>query len=70
MPAAGERGGGQGVVGSDLVAAVFAAPEGQAGKYSMAAGMDPNLATLIDSTMAGERADAAQERKLKESGWR
>ncbi len=52
------------------VRGMFAAPEGQASEYRMASGMDPNLAALVDSTMAGEPADAAQEQKLKESGWR
>ena len=52
------------------VRGLFAAPEGQAGEYRMAAGMDPNLAALIDSTIAGEPAGAAQERTLKERGWR
>jgi len=49
---------------------LFAAPEGQSGDYRMAAGMDPNLAALVGSTMAGEPFDAAQERAAKETGWR
>jgi hypothetical protein len=49
---------------------LFAAPEGQGGDYRMAAGMDPNLAALVGSTMAGEPFDAAQERSAKERGWR
>lgn len=52
------------------VRGLFAAPERQSGEYRMAAGMDPNLAALIDSTIAGEPFDATQERKVKESGWR
>jgi len=52
------------------VRGLFAAPEGQAGTYRMAAGMDPNLATLIDSTMAGEPFDAAQEKAARARGWR
>jgi hypothetical protein len=36
----------------------------------MAAGMDPNLAALVDSTMAGEPFGAAEERTAKEHGWR
>ena len=49
---------------------LFAAPEGQATHYRMAAGMDPNLAALVDSTMAGEPLDAAQEKAAKAHGWR
>ncbi|HET7575049.1 MAG TPA: zf-HC2 domain-containing protein [Sphingomicrobium sp.] len=52
------------------VRGLFAAPEGQAGAYRMAAGMDPNLAALVDSTMAGEPFDAAQERAARQRGWR
>jgi hypothetical protein len=52
------------------VRGLFAAPEGQASDYRMAAGMDPNLAALVDSTMSGEAFDAAQERSAKEKGWR
>jgi hypothetical protein len=36
----------------------------------MAAGMDPNLAALVDSTMTGEPFDATAERAAKRSGWR
>ena len=49
---------------------LFAAPEGQAGDYRMAAGVDPNLAALIDSTMTGEPLDAAQERAARERAWK
>ena len=49
---------------------LFAAPEGQSGSYRMAAGMDPNLAALVDSTMAGEPFDAAQEKAARDKGWR
>jgi hypothetical protein len=49
---------------------MFAAPEGQASDYRMAAGMDPNLAALVDSTMAGEPFDAAQEKQALRRGWR
>jgi hypothetical protein len=49
---------------------LFAAPEGQGGAYRMAAGMDPNLAALIDSAIAGEALDAAQEKTAKQRGWR
>jgi hypothetical protein len=49
---------------------LFAAPEGQSSDYRMAAGMDPNLAALVDSTMAGAPLDGAQERAAKEHGWK
>jgi hypothetical protein len=49
---------------------LFAAPEGQSSDYRMAAGMDPNLAALVDSTIAGEPFDAAQEKAAKAKGWR
>jgi hypothetical protein len=52
------------------VRGLFAAPEGQATDYRMAWGMDPNLAALIDSTMASEPFDAAQERAARDKGWR
>ena len=52
------------------VRGLFAAPEGQASQYRMAAGMDPNLAALVNSTMASEPFDAAQERAAKEHGWK
>ena len=52
------------------VRGLFAAPEGQSGDYRMAAGMDPNLAALVGSTMAGEPFDAASEKAAKEKGWR
>jgi len=49
---------------------LFAEPEGQGGNYRMAAGMDPNLAALVDSTMAGEPFDAATEKAAKDKGWK
>ena len=52
------------------VRGLFAAPEGQGAAYRMAAGMDPNLATLVDSTMAGEPFDEAQEQAAKAKGWK
>jgi len=52
------------------VRVLFAAPEGQGGDYRMAAGMDPNLAALVDSTMAGEPFDATQEKAERDKGWR
>ena len=49
---------------------LFAAPEGQGSDYRMAAGMDPNLAALVDSTIAGEPFDEAQEQAARTNGWR
>jgi len=49
---------------------LFAAPEGQGGSYRMAAGMDPSLAALVDSSIAGEAFDASQEKAARASGWR
>jgi hypothetical protein len=49
---------------------LFAAPEGQAADYRMAAGMDPNLAALVDSSMAGEPFDATAEKAAREKNWR
>lgn len=49
---------------------LFAAPEGQSNDYRMAAGMDPGLASLVGSAMAGEPFDAAAEKAAKEKGWR
>lgn len=49
---------------------LFAAPEGQSDNYRMAAGMDPNLAALIDSTIQGEPFEAEQEKAAKARGWR
>jgi hypothetical protein len=49
---------------------IFAAPDGQASDYRMAAGMDPNLATLVDSTMSGEAFDAAAEKAARDRHWR
>ena len=49
---------------------LFAAPEGQGSDYRMAAGMDPNLAALVDSTMAGAPFDAAEEKAAKAKGWK
>jgi len=36
----------------------------------MAAGMDPNLAALVDSTIAGEPLDATAEKAARDKGWR
>ena len=52
------------------VRGLFAAPEGQTSDYRMASGMDQNLAALVDSTMAGEPFDAAQEKAARNRGWR
>ncbi|HUG45644.1 MAG TPA: anti-sigma factor [Sphingomicrobium sp.] len=52
------------------VRGLFAAPEGQASDYRMASGVDPNLAALIDSTMASEPFDAAMESSARDKGWR
>lgn len=49
---------------------LFAAPEGQAGSYRMATGMNPDLAALVDSTMAGDPLDAGQEEAARGRGWR
>jgi hypothetical protein len=49
---------------------LFAAPEGQGSTYRMAAGMDPNLAGLVDSTMTGEPFDTAAEKAARDKGWR
>jgi hypothetical protein len=52
------------------VRGLFAAPEGQIGDYRMAMGMDPNLAALVESAIAGEPFDAAQERAARQRRWR
>jgi hypothetical protein len=49
---------------------LFATPQGQSTDYRMASGMDPNLAALVDSTMAGEPFDAAAEKAAKNKGWK
>ena len=48
---------------------LFASPEGQSGSYRMAGGTDPNLAALVDSTMASDPLDAAQEKSAKDRDW-
>lgn len=48
---------------------LFGAPEGQESDYRMASGMDPNLAGLISSTMAGEPFDATQEKAEQLRHW-
>jgi hypothetical protein len=49
---------------------LFAAPEGQSSDYRMAGGMDPNLAALVDSAMAGEPFDGSAEKAARDRGWR
>lgn len=49
---------------------LFGAPEGAGAEYRMAAGPDPRLMDLVDSAMAGEPFDAAQEREARARGWR
>jgi hypothetical protein len=49
---------------------LFAPPEARASNYRMAAGMDPNLAALVDSTIAGDPLDAAGEKAAQANGWR
>ncbi len=46
---------------------LFQSGEGQQAEFRMAAGPDPRLAELIDSTRAGEPLDAAAERKALDS---
>jgi hypothetical protein len=45
-------------------------PEGQQGEYRMAAGPDPSLAAMVESTISGEAFDAEQERQAMQRGWR
>jgi hypothetical protein len=49
---------------------LFAAPEQPGGDYRMAAGADPNLAALIDSSISGDAFDAVQEKSAQARGWR
>jgi hypothetical protein len=49
---------------------LFAAPAGQSNDYRMAAGMDPALASLVDSTIAGEPFDAEQEQAARQRHWK
>ena len=48
---------------------LFAAPQRQSTEYRMAAGMDPALASLVDSSMTGEPFDASQERAARQRHW-
>lgn len=56
--------------GSWRLRGLFAAPEGAGAEYRMAAGADPRLLEMVDSTISGEPFDAAQERSAREQGWR
>ena len=49
---------------------LFQAGEGQSGAFRMAAGPDPALAALVDSTIAGEPFDATAERGARDADWR
>jgi hypothetical protein len=49
---------------------LFAAPEGQGTDYRMAAGMDPNLAAMVNSAIAGEPFDADAEKAARNRGWK
>ncbi|HEV2596055.1 MAG TPA: anti-sigma factor [Sphingomicrobium sp.] len=49
---------------------LLATPQGQATDYRMASSVDPALAALIDSTMAGEPFDARQEHSAREGNWK
>jgi hypothetical protein len=52
------------------VRGVFQAPEGQASDYRMAAGADPRLTELVESTISGAPFDAAQEKHARDRGWK
>ena len=49
---------------------LFQGAESATGDYRMAAGVDPNLAALIDSTVAGEAFDPIEERRALAGNWR
>jgi hypothetical protein len=49
---------------------LFQAGEGQQADYRMAAGPDPRLMEMVDSTIEGEPFDAAAEKQAMERGWR
>ena len=52
------------------VEGLFPAGEGQQDEFRMAAGMNPALAELIGSTMAGEPLNAQEETAARDRGWR
>ena len=49
---------------------LFQGANGPTGEFRMAAGADPALAALIDSTISGDPFDAAAERRALTEGWR
>jgi hypothetical protein len=49
---------------------LFGVPEGQAGDYRMAAGMDPGLAALVDSSISGEPMNAEEEKAELQRKWK
>lgn len=49
---------------------LFAPHEEGTREYRMAAGVNPQLAALIDATIAGEPFDAEQEKAAHDKGWR
>ena len=52
------------------VRGLFPSPEGADTEYRMAAGADPRLMDMIDSTIAGEPFDASEEQAAREGGWK
>lgn len=56
--------------GQWVIRGLFQRPEGQDGAFRMASGPDPQLAALVESTIAGEPFDAAAERRAQQAGWR
>ena len=49
---------------------LFQGAQSASGEYRMAAGVDPDLAALVDATRAGDPYDAAQERQALARDWR
>jgi hypothetical protein len=49
---------------------LFAAPEGATAEYRMAAGADPRLLEMVDSSIAGEPFDETQEKAARDIGWK
>ena len=56
--------------GDWAIRGLFQAGEGQQTDYRMAAGPDPRLMEMVESTMAGEPFDAAAEKTAMIQGWR
>jgi hypothetical protein len=52
------------------VRGLFPVPEGQGDSYRMAAGMDSNLAALVNSSIAGDPFNPAQEKAAQRDGWK